>query len=111
MRAAPTDRRIDKLIYLLVKNATVVLPGPKIASHIGVSRTTVWDYIQKLRSMGVEIKGHTSSGYQLRKLPDILAPSLIQPEMGDNKIGRKIIHYFRIDSTNNTALALATDGA
>lgn len=111
MPAAATDRRIDKLIYLLVKNATVVLPGPKIASHIGVSRTTVWDYIQKLRSMGIEIKGHTSSGYQLRKLPDILAPSLIQPEMGENAIGHKIIHYFRADSTNDIALTLAAEGA
>lgn len=111
MRATATDRRIDKLIHLLVKNATVVLPGPKIATHIGVSRTTVWDYIQKLRSMGIEIKGHTSSGYQLRKLPDILAPSLIQPEMGENKIGHKIIHYFRADSTNDIALELAANGA
>ncbi|HEV2349908.1 MAG TPA: biotin--[acetyl-CoA-carboxylase] ligase [Terriglobia bacterium] len=111
MGAAATDRRMDKLISVLVKNATVVLPGPKIASQIGVTRSTVWKYVGKLRALGVDIQGHTSSGYQLRTLPDILAPSLIQPELGDNEIGRKIIHYFRIDSTNNTALALATDGA
>jgi BirA family biotin operon repressor/biotin-[acetyl-CoA-carboxylase] ligase len=111
MSAAATDRRMDKLISVLVKNATVVLPGPKIASQIGVTRSTVWNYVGKLRALGVDIQGHTSSGYQLRTLPDILAPSLIQPELGDNEIGHKIIHYFRIDSTNSTALALATDGA
>ena len=36
MASGTTDRRIDKLIHLLVKNATVVVPGPKIASEIGV---------------------------------------------------------------------------
>ncbi len=103
----PTDRRIDKLIRLLVKNATVVVPGPKIAAQIGVTRSTVWMWIEKLRSLGVEIKGHPSSGYQLQKLPDVLVPSLIRPELGENEIGHKIIHYFRTDSTNSVALRLA----
>ena len=79
----PTDRRIDKLIHLLVTNATVVVPGPKIASEIGVTRSTVWKWIEELRSLGVEIKGHPSSGYQLQKLPDLLVPSLVRREMGD----------------------------
>jgi len=111
MASGTTDRKIDKLIYLLVKNATVVVPGPKIASEIGVTRSTVWMYIEKLRALGVEIKGHTASGYQLRKLPDILAPSLIRPELGENQIGHRIVHYFRTDSTNNVALELAARGA
>src|SRR5579864_8415999 len=102
-----TDRRIDKLIHLLVTNATVVVPGPKIASEIGVTRATVWTWIEKLRALGVEIRGHPSSGYQMRKLPDVLVPSLIRPELGDIEIGRRIIHYFKIDSTNDAALALA----
>ncbi len=111
MAARTTDRKIDKLIYLLVKNATVVVPGPKIASEIGVTRSTVWMWIEKLRSLGVEIKGHPSSGYQLQKLPDILAPSLIRRELGENEIGHRIIHYFRTDSTNSVALGLSVNGA
>jgi BirA family biotin operon repressor/biotin-[acetyl-CoA-carboxylase] ligase len=111
MAAGSTDRKIDKLIHLMVKNATVVVPGPKIASQIGVTRSTVWQYIEKLRALGVEIKGHPSSGYQLQKLPDILAPSLIKPELGDNQIGHRIVHYFRADSTNSVALNMAAKGA
>jgi len=111
MISGRTDRKIDKLITLLVKNATVVVPGPKIASEIGVTRSTVWEYMEKLRSLGVDIKGHPSSGYQLQKLPDILAPSLIHPELGDNQIGQRIVHYFRTDSTNRVALDLAAKGA
>jgi len=78
MSSGRTDRKIDKLIYLLVKNATVIVPGPKIATEIGVTRATVWMYIERLRALGVEIKGHPSRGYQLQKLPDILAPSLLR---------------------------------
>ncbi len=111
MAAAATDRKIDKLIGLLVRNATVVVPGPKIASEIGVTRSTVWLWIEKLRSLGAEIKGYPSSGYQLQKLPDILAPSLLRSELGDGKFGHKIVHYFRTDSTNTDALRLAAKGA
>lgn len=111
MTAGTTDRKIDKLIHLLAKNATVVVPGPKIASEIGVSRGTVWTWIEKLRALGVEIKGHAATGYQLAKLPDILAPSLIRPELGDNEIGHRIIHFFKTDSTNTVATRLASEGA
>ncbi len=111
MGAAATDRKIDKLINLLAQNATVVVPGPKIAAEIGVTRSTVWMWVEKLRSLGVEIKGHPASGYELQKLPDILAPSLLRNQLGENEIGRKIIHYFRTDSTNNVALRLAARGA
>ena len=53
MPAGATSHKIDKLISLLVKNATVVVPGPKIAAEIGVTRSTVWMWIEKLRSLGV----------------------------------------------------------
>ncbi|HUI40644.1 MAG TPA: biotin--[acetyl-CoA-carboxylase] ligase [Terriglobia bacterium] len=107
----PTDRRLDKLIHLLVENATVIVPGPKISSEIGVPRSTVWDWIEKLRALGVEIKGHHGTGYQLARLPDLLTPGLLSAELGESEIGHKIVHYFRIDSTNKVALRLAAEGA
>jgi BirA family transcriptional regulator, biotin operon repressor / biotin---[acetyl-CoA-carboxylase] ligase len=105
-----TDRRIDRLLQLLVENATVVLPGPKIAAEIGVSRFRVWTWIEKLRRLGVEIQGHHLSGYQLRSLPDVLSPSRIRAEIGDCEIGNKIFHYFLVDSTNAVAMKLAAQG-
>ncbi len=106
-----TDRKIDKLIELLVKNAMVVVPGPKIASEIGVTRQQVWTWMEKLRELGVEIHGVQSEGYQLVTIPDILVPSLLRAELGDLAIGRNVLHYFRIDSTNALALKAAADGA
>jgi BirA family transcriptional regulator, biotin operon repressor / biotin---[acetyl-CoA-carboxylase] ligase len=106
-----TDRRVDRLLQLLVENATVVLPGPKIAAEIGVTRYKVWFWIEKLRKLGVDIQGHTLTGYQLRTVPDVLSPSLIRSETGDCEIGKKIFHYFLIDSTNTAAMLLAAQQA
>lgn len=106
MTTAITEHKIDRLIHVLARNATVVMPGPKIASEIGVSRATVWEWIEKLRELGMAIKGHPRHGYQLEKLPDILVPSLVRAELPHATIGHRIIHYFRTDSTNSAALAL-----
>lgn len=106
-----TDRRVDKLLGLLVKNAMVVVPGPKIASEIRVRRQKVWSWIENLRALGIEIEGVPAKGYQLMTVPDILTPSVLRPELGDNAIGRHIVHYFRTDSTNVVALRLAAEGA
>lgn len=106
MTTGTTDHKIDRLVHLLVRNATVVVPGPKIAEEIGVSRSTVWEWIEKLRALGVAIKGHSRRGYQLEKLPDILTPSLVRAELPHAEIGHKIIHFFRTESTNSVALAL-----
>ena len=62
-----TDRRIDALLTLLAENSTIVISGAKIAREIGVSRQQVWRWMQKLRELGVRVKGHppratTSSG-------------------------------------------------
>jgi BirA family transcriptional regulator, biotin operon repressor / biotin---[acetyl-CoA-carboxylase] ligase len=111
MESGVTDRRMDKLIHLLSRNATVVLPGPKIAEQIGAPRSTVWEWIEKLRAHGVEIKGFPSTGYRMQTLPDLLLPSLIREELMGNEIGHKIVHYFRTGSTNDEALKAATTGA
>lgn len=107
----PTSRRIDQLIHLLVENATVVMPGPRIAEEIGVTRSTVWMWIEKLRALGLEIQGYPATGYQIRKLPDILMPSLVRAGLGECEIGRKIVHYFVTGSTSTVALRLAAEGA
>ncbi len=71
-----TDRRIDALLTLLSENSTIVISGAKIAKEIGMSRGTVWRWVQKLRALGVRVKGHPRKGYHIDRIPDILAPKL-----------------------------------
>jgi BirA family biotin operon repressor/biotin-[acetyl-CoA-carboxylase] ligase len=105
-----TDRRIDKLLGLLTEHPMVVLSGAKIARQVGVSRSSVWRWVQKLRALGVKIKGHPKTGYQLERIPDILVPQVIQPRLKGTQFGRRIHHFFKADSTNAVALRLAAAG-
>jgi BirA family biotin operon repressor/biotin-[acetyl-CoA-carboxylase] ligase len=109
-RIAATDRRIDKLLALLSEHPMVVLSGAKIARQIGVSRSAVWHWVEKLRALGVRIKGHPKTGYQLERVSDVLVPQLLRQRLEGTPFARRIHHFFRIDSTNNAALQLAAAG-
>lgn len=105
-----TDRRIDRLLGLLADHPMVVVSGAKIARQIGVSRSAVWHWVQTLRGLGVKIKGHPKTGYQLEKTPDILVPEIVQPRLHGTQFGRRMHHFFKTDSTNTIALRLAAEG-
>ena len=105
-----TDVRLGRIIRLLTDHATVVASGTKIADEIGVSRSEVWRLIQQLRSLGVEVEGHPATGYQLRKVPDLLLADVLAP-LVKGTIFREIQHYFKIGSTNVAAMEAAASGA
>ena len=112
LRTVPgtTDRRIDALLALLADNSLIAISGEKIAAEIGVTRGTVWRWIEKLRSLGVKVKGHAGTGYQLERLPDILAPQLLRRGLGGTAFGKRIHHFFKVDSTNEVAMRLGHEG-
>jgi len=105
-----TDRRIDGLLTLLAENSTIVISGAKIAKEIGVTRQQVWRWIQKLRELGVRVKGHPSSGYHIERTPDILVPQLLIHRLHGTPFARRIYHFFKVDSTNTVAMRLGEEG-
>jgi BirA family transcriptional regulator, biotin operon repressor / biotin---[acetyl-CoA-carboxylase] ligase len=105
-----TDRRIDALLTLLAENSTIVISGAKIAKEIGVTRQQVWRWIEKLRAVGVKVKGHAHSGYHIERMPDILAPQLLSHRLYGTPFARRIYHFFKIDSTNSVAMRLGESG-
>jgi BirA family biotin operon repressor/biotin-[acetyl-CoA-carboxylase] ligase len=105
-----TDRRMDALLTLLADNPMIVISGAKIAREIGVTRSTVWRWIEKLRALGVKAKGHPRAGYQIEKVPDVLVPNLIRRRLRNNPFSRRIYHFFKVDSTNTVALRLGHEG-
>jgi BirA family biotin operon repressor/biotin-[acetyl-CoA-carboxylase] ligase len=105
-----TDRRLASLLTLLAENATIVISGARIAKEIGVSRSTVWRWVTRLREVGVKVKGQPRTGYFLEKVPDILTPDMLRQRLKGSLFGKKIYHFFKIDSTNRVALELAQAG-
>lgn len=98
------------MLTLLAENATIVISGARIAREIGVSRSTVWRWVQRLRELGVKVKGQTATGYFLEKVPDILTPDMLKQRLKGSLFGKRIYHFFKTDSTNRVALELGHAG-
>ena len=94
-----------------MKYSTTVISGTKLGQEIGTTRSEVWRLVQQLRTFGVEIAGHPSSGYQLTAVPDLLLPELLQPLVRGTIFGEHIHHYYRAGSTNTIAMEAAAAGA
>jgi len=77
--------------------------GEDISRRLGISRTAVWKHIRRLRSEGYNIESQTNSGYRLAGSPDILTLEELEPLLGTDFIGRKIIYLDSVDSTNSYA--------
>ena len=92
-------------------HATVVVSGTKLAQEIGTGRSEVWRLIQQLRTLGVDIAGHPATGYQLKAVPDLLLPDMLQPLIKGTIFGKQLQHYYRIGSTNTAAMDAAAQGA
>ena len=108
--AGTTDRRLAGLLTLLAENATIVISGARIAKEIGVSRSTVWRWAERLRGLGVKVKGQQATGYFLEQVPDILTPDMLKQRMKGSLFGKRIFHFFKTDSTNRVALELGHAG-
>jgi BirA family transcriptional regulator, biotin operon repressor / biotin---[acetyl-CoA-carboxylase] ligase len=112
-----TDVRLGRIVRLLMKHATVVVSGTKIAEEIGTSRSEVWRLIQQLRGLGVDVAGHPATGYRLRAVPDLLLPEMLASSLKGTIFGgspgtpKQIHHYYKIGSTNSEAMRSAAEGA
>jgi BirA family transcriptional regulator, biotin operon repressor / biotin---[acetyl-CoA-carboxylase] ligase len=103
--------RLGRILRLLMEHATVVVSGTKIAQEISSSRSEVWRLIQQLRGLGVDVAGHPATGYQLRSMPDLLLPEILQPLLRGTIFDSHLHHFYKIGSTNTTAMAAAAKGA
>ncbi|QIB28073.1 biotin--[acetyl-CoA-carboxylase] ligase [Caloranaerobacter azorensis] len=100
----------DEILKLLKENNEFV-SGQDISDSLNVSRTAIWKYINQLREEGYLIDSVTRKGYKLIYTPDILTYGEIAEYLETDYIGKKIVHFNSIDSTNIKAKKLAAEGA
>ena len=99
----------NKILILLKNDRDTYISGEEICKTLGVSRTAVWKHIQVLRDDGYEIDSLSRKGYCLTGIPDRLYPEEIKIGLSTKKLGMDIRYFERLESTNNTAKALAGD--
>ncbi len=106
-----TDHRVDALMTLLAARPMLTISGAQIAREIGVTRYAVWRWVEKLRSLGVQVKGQAGSGYRIERAPDVLVPGLLKPRLRGTIFQSNLYHFFKTTSTNDVALDLGHKGA
>jgi len=101
----------DKILRLFRKNPDGYLSGEEMSKGLDITRSAVWKHIEKLRCLGYEFDAVPHLGYRLRRSPDRLYAFEISPLLKTAILGKKILYYNELDSTNTTAYALAQKGA
>ncbi len=100
------DDKTIKLIEMLERGAS----GQRIAEELGISRTSVWKTIKKLKKMGYKITAKRRIGYKLVEAPD-LSPYEVARICYDLRDLIREIHYYDVtDSTNTRAKELKKPG-
>jgi BirA family transcriptional regulator, biotin operon repressor / biotin---[acetyl-CoA-carboxylase] ligase len=96
-----------EILRLLKENTTGFVSGQHISENLGVSRTAIWKYINQIKEDGYEIESISKKGYRIISSPDLLTYEEIEPYLNTSFIGRSIVHFDSIDSTNSKAKQLA----
>ncbi len=106
------ERDVEVEILDLLKRAgDGYTSGETISRTLGISRTAVWKHIRGLKKKGFSIEAGHSKGYRLRKGARPFNDVEVRAGLGTEFIGREILFYESIDSTNTRAYELARCGA
>lgn len=99
-----------KILKLLKESGNDFVSGQKISEELGVSRAAIWKYINIIKEDGYEVEAITRKGYRIISSPDILTFEEIKDYLSTEYIGKNLIYYDSIDSTNSKAKELAEGG-
>lgn len=100
----------EEIIKLLKENENNFISGEKISESLGITRAAIWKYMKAIKEDGYEIESVSRKGYKLISSPDLLTLDEINPNLHTKYIGRKVVYFDSIDSTNNEAKKLASLG-
>ncbi|SCY99676.1 biotin--[acetyl-CoA-carboxylase] ligase [Alkaliphilus peptidifermentans] len=97
----------NKILQELISQQGAYISGESLAEKCNVSRTAIWKQINALKKDGYIIETANRRGYLLKENDDMLLPAEIQANLNTSEIGKKIIHFQSIDSTNTYAKEIA----
>ncbi len=100
----------QKILEILMDNMDEFVSGENISHRLGVTRAAVWKHMELLREEGYEIESVPRKGYRLVDLPDTIDKALIGWRLSTKVLGREIISFDSVDSTNIVAKERAAKG-
>ena len=86
------------------------ISGEHLSRTLGITRSAVWKGVDALRREGYEIESRTRLGYRLLSMPDTLEPEALAARLNTAVVGRRILFFDTLDSTNTYAKQAALAG-
>ncbi|WP_373897150.1 biotin--[acetyl-CoA-carboxylase] ligase [Haloimpatiens sp. FM7315] len=100
----------EKILHILKNSSEEFVSGESISKELGVTRAAIWKYIKQIREEGYEIESVSRKGYRIVNSPDRLTAEEVGEGLKTKYMGRNIMYFETIDSTNIKAKKLAAEG-
>ena len=100
----------EELLILLEKNQHTFLSTREISESLGVHPYVVYQAIKELRRWDFKISSEKGKGYRLLETPDLLLPGEIKNKLKTKILGKNILAYRTLGSTNQLGFRLAESG-
>jgi BirA family transcriptional regulator, biotin operon repressor / biotin---[acetyl-CoA-carboxylase] ligase len=97
-------------ILALLRQADHV-SGEQIASRLKISRAAVWKHVRALRQKGYKIDSAPGYGYTMISSTSDVVPEEITADLRTSLIGKSVLVYKEVTSTQDLADKLARSGA
>lgn len=91
------------LLEVLKQTKNTCVSGQRLAQRLNISRTAVWKHINSLCRDGYAIKSCGKLGYMYMGGPNKLLPLEITYGLKTEWLGRYVIHYTQVGSTQDIA--------
>ena len=112
MRELPSSgRQLDRLVELLAGSAGEGWSLAELARSTDMPPSELSAALARLQTEGLSLEVDSDGRVRLPAAADMPVASRVRPHLSTNRLGQRLHHYLRVDSTNNTARRLAEAGA
>jgi BirA family biotin operon repressor/biotin-[acetyl-CoA-carboxylase] ligase len=107
-----SQRLRNHILERLLDAGENFVSGAELSAATGISRTAVWKHVQALQDLGFGIEAVRHQGYRLVYVPDLVMEPLLRRHLASGmQLGRRVLYFPEIDSTNTLLSQLAADPA
>lgn len=99
----------EEILRVLKKRSGQHVSGQELSERLSLSRTAIWKHIQVLRKQGYKISASARQGYQFVASSELLLPTEIKPKLKTRIIGKDMLHFDKIPSTNDRLKKIAAN--
>lgn len=101
----------SKILSYFLNHPGEYVSGEKISEDLHISRAAVWKHLKVLRNEGYQFDSQVRKGYLLLEIPDLVSEEVVMPHLKTKYVGRNYKYLKEVDSTNQKAKELASQGA